>query len=290
LGNCLNRPIFNPFVFLILLIGAPIAQGEIFSSRPGNFLWTHDLSSMGFGLASYIEETIGAFAEDGTYLPETKAQRIGIMAGYAVRFSENLETYSVVPWLYHSQNGQKSLSLGDIELGARITLWHNLFRGDFPTLRFLVLLKTPTGRRAATPHLPATGNGYWEPGVGLEITKSYGNLRLDLQAAFYKRFGNATATSVPKANHADFSQTASFGIGKKFFVALGLREQIQFASSDAPNGAGSYRISAIGSGAYFIDPSWSISTSFDYGIPSDGFGNNRDALRKFTLSTTYSFH
>jgi len=230
------------------------------------------------GISASVRDVYGRYNDYGELERSAKNLTSTLSFGAATRLGANMEAFLVIPMIfqetaYGERLGTRS-SIGDIVLGSKWTILESLFADDwYPTAALLYGIKFPTGsletRNPAGQIIPGTGNGIWEPYLGLDLKKRLG------------RFTFAIGGSYTFKWQVEIAESATFHASRRLGLALGSSQLWAFSSQRV--------VTAFISGTYFPNPFLSVGLTFDSAIPIERFGANQQAARTIIATMKYAF-
>ncbi len=204
-----------------------------------------------------------------------------------MRLNDDLQAFLVVPWVYRSNGGGRvdtnRAGVGDVIVGATYQLVETMFRDDwYPSITVTGGAKLPTGSvdtKVDGRFTPGTGNGVWEPFVGVGFEKPIGLPTLALKATFTGRMG---ARGLGIGNMFELTGTVSLPFTQRFNFGAGVTQAWIFKD-------GQRVASVFVTPTYYLTRFWSLAASAELAVPIAGFGVNQQMPRSVTLTAKYAF-
>lgn len=288
-----------PFVIVLLLLPQNLIGSACCAGRgPKTFISLAELQTYELGLSVSNYRVFGRHNMYGEPEETDHNQLYTLSLGAGVRLLPSIEISAVIPFSYHEMGFGSArvhnTQVGDIVIGGRTTIVRSLFRDDwYPTIAVHAGLKVPTGsieKFEASKFSPGTGNGLWEPFVGIGMKKEYGMVTLSFDATYTQRVGRIA--TFKEGNKFELSEMAAFPFSRRFSVGLGSTQSWVMRGSlgggpvaDTEGRA----VSAIASSTYFLTEFWSIAAAFESGIALHGLGVNQQLAQSISLTTKYGF-
>lgn len=275
---------------------------------PKSFIQLRELQTYQVGLSSSFKDVYGHYDAFGDLYKTDKSQTFTLAVGAGARLADDLDAFVTVPWVYQLKEtvGKPgdATNLGDVIFGAKYVLLRSLFQDDwYPTISVTGGVKAPTGTveklSSEGKIIPGTGNGIWEPFLGIGIQKDYRFVILGFNATYTRRFQrtvadtNGAPLSVKEGDRVELSEILTFPLSRRFSVSGGSAQTWDFATRI--NGAAAADTSArmatiVLSASYFLNQYWSITAGSEVAVPIAKLGVNQEATRSITVTTTYSFY
>ena len=294
LGLCL--------LFLLVSVktyGAACCAG----SGPRSFISMQELQQYEFGISTAYRDSFGSFGDEGTFLDSldnADRQILSVSVGGGYRLHTDLEVFAIVPMIRQTEGlgsfALTSTGFGDVVGGARYTLFRNLFPDEWwPTMVIAFSVKAPTGQ--TKPLL--LGNGIWEPSLGVELKKAFGDFIFNVSGSYTRRLGKDTLdflgspVYLEEGDRVETTASVAFNVSQRHSLALGATHQWDFDSKvdrvvSVDSAARS--LGAFASTTYFLTRFWSITAGFEYSPPFDGWSRNQRATRAISVTTNYSIY
>lgn len=292
--------------FLVPRIG--LAGTCCLGAGPKSFIQMKDLESYQVGFSSSVRDVYGRYDAYGDLVQAEKNQTYNLSLGAGIKLYEGIDAYTTIPWVYQIKKaggGDRShASVGDILAGTRVLLLRSLFRDEwYPTIYVNAGLKFPTGSvEALAPNgaiQPGTGNGVWEPFLGIALQKDYQFIILGLNATYTRRFSRTVqnegtgSLSVKEGDKFELSETGTIPLSQRLSIAFGANQAWELSRqiNDSNVADSSTRaISVFLSSNYFLTRYWALSGGFEFAVPIARFGVNQQAARSLTVTSTYAFY
>ncbi|MBI4403780.1 MAG: hypothetical protein HY537_06450 [Deltaproteobacteria bacterium] len=292
------RTLERTLVFLVIVslltpqrvLGSACCAGQ----GPKSFISLQELQSYEIGLSLSMNRVFGRYNLYGEPEEMMHNQMFTLSLGAGARLSPSLEVSAIVPFTYHEMvfgtATANSVNIGDIALGGKFVVLRSLFRDDwYPTIGIVGGIKTPTGtieRFDAGKLVPGTGNGLWEPYLGIALKKEVGIATLTLDAAYTIRIKRAADIS-GEADKIELTEGATFPLSRRLSLGAASTQRWVRASS-TPDSTG-HSVSAAAFGTYFFTQVWSVTGTFDSNIPLHGWGANQQLAQNISFTTKYGF-
>lgn len=242
------------------------------------------------------KENYGRFNANGDVESAEAHRSVALTLGVGMRLHPDWQIQTQVPLISQTQSYGGALlnraGLGDVSLGGEWTAVEALFTDDwYPTIRIQGGLKVPSGSVESKQNgafRPGTGNGMWEPYVGVGLEKRFGAVSLGVRGSFTARAGGRERLG----NQIELSEVLSYGFSPRFAVAVGSSQTWNgdtFANGRVIPGTRGNSISAFLQPTYFLDRAWSVAVSADFTVPQYGWSRNVPASQAVTAVTRYGF-
>ncbi|NBX93157.1 MAG: hypothetical protein EBQ85_08015 [Proteobacteria bacterium] len=292
----------SKFIFFIAVLldlsvwGAACCGG----GGPKSFLALQELQNFDFSLVSSFQESYGWHNARGEAFSRKGPIDITLQASTVGRLSPNWEAFGRFPIIYRTTDygaiTQSRSSLGDITLGLRWTLLRSLFVEDpFPTVSLVLGSKLPTGLSEIKENgvfKPGTGNGMWEPLVGLSFRKDYFGWLGNIDATWSPQIGGSKGRS-ERENQLSLTESLSYAFSRRFNWGLGSSQTWGFEKEMEGHiipGSASRGLAVFTSANYFISQFTSVGAGVECSVPWDGFGINQPITRTASLNVRYGFY
>lgn len=291
----------NGLLWLLLLTNSKIFGAACCAGGGGrSFLSLEDLQSYEIGISTSQRHVTGAHQRAGKSIDSPGDETFTLSAGASARIFFDIEAFAVVPTVLRKMDfagtSASKTNLGDISVGGRIPLLRPLPSDAPPALTLLLGMKFPTGNVLEIQNgeaTPGTGNGIWEPSLGLEIKKSLSLWTLATTASYTLRLPKDQYGHRSKdGNRLELAATLSYPVSSRFSLMAGIgaywdgENQLDGAVQSGTNAKSSY---SIFSATYYLNRFWGLTAQLEHSLPWDGFGRNQAIARTLTLSTTYGF-
>lgn len=275
---------------------------------PKTFIALRELQTYQIGLSSSFKDVYGHYDAYGDLYKTDRNQTLTLSLGAGMRLTEELDVFTTIPWVYqYAERVGKpgdATSLGDVTLGGRYFLVRNLFQDDwYPTVTLLGGLKVPSGTTdrigSAGKLVPGTGNGIWEPFLGVSVQKDLRFVIVGVNATYTRRFGrtvpdaSGTPVSVKEGDRIELSESATFPVTRRLSFAAGTAQTWDLSTRINGNHADdtAARVATVfASGSYFVTRYWSVGVGAEAAIPVAKLSMNQLATRSVTVTSTYSFY
>jgi hypothetical protein len=286
-------------LLILLAAAAPTAFGAACCGGGGplSFITLQQLEDVQIGMATSVRDVFGWYNPYGELEETERNQTYTVTLGAGKRLTPDLALTATVPLVYQANGAGRSAtsraSLGDTLVGAQYTVMRALFQDDWqPTVTLNAGAKLPTGaveRFGLNRYLPGTGNGQWEPYLGVQLQKSY-------RAWIFSLTGNYSLR-LPRDGYSvgdriDAIESVTYLFDRRFSLGLGSDQswltRAEIAGRYVPDSAGR-AIDVFLTPTYFLTQVFSISATASATLPIPGWGVNHQAARAFTLTTQYGF-
>lgn len=285
--------------FLALTLGEVArAAACCAGGNPKSFITLQRLQTFEVGLSSTFRDVYGEYDLYGDLEDSGRNQTLSLLFGAGARLTTDLQASLTLP-LVHQENkfgrdANTRSGLGDIILGAQYTLLESLFQDEwYPTVTLAAGIKTPTGKietNLGGVRTPGTGNGTWEPFLGVGLQKTYGPAILAFRASYSARLAK---DALDKGDAVELIESVSYLFSQPFSIAAGLTQTwtLDDRISGQTKADSATRVaSAFIAPTYFLTRYWSIGGGVDFALPLDRAGVNQQAGRSVTLTTKYGFY
>lgn len=289
------------FLFFFLIPRLVWAGACCIGGGPRSFVQLRQFQSYDLGIATSFKDNFARLNSYGEAVETEKLQTYTVALGASAKVLPRTEAYTILPVVLKNRNlGPESRSranLGDVLVGGRFSLYDPLYMEDwFPETKILFSVKAPSG----TTDEVGTGNGIWEPSLGVQFQKDFSNLIAAMSVSFTHRFPRSVKSpvstsylSVKEGDRIEVSETVTVPLTQDWSVALGSSQVWDLGGSVNNKGTedshGRY-ISGLLSATYFIDRFWRVSAAFEGVLPFSKWGANEDAYRTVTLTSTYAIY
>ena len=292
---------------LIVLIPRLLWAGACcLGGGPKSFVLLRPLQSYELGVSTSFKDNFGRYNSYGDLVATEKNQSYNVLLGGTARLTIDTDAFVIVPWVWQFKESlnatQSRQTLGDILVGVRYHLLDNLFEDEwYPKIQISLGVKVPSGKMEALDELgqitPGTGNGIWEPSLGVTAQKDYGFVIVSVSPAYVWRLGRSfkSAEGVEaKLNEGDrieLTESLTFPITREWSVAVGseqswtLSKKINGSVMSDTQGRG---ITGFISTGYYLTRFWSLGLGFDSALPLSRWGVNQPATRTISLTSNYS--
>ena len=261
-----------------------------------SFISLSRLQKYEVGTALSYKEDYGRFNAAGDVENTESHRSLALTLGAGMRLHPDWQIQMQVPLISQTQSYGSSLlnraGLGDISLGVEWTALEALFTDDwYPTIRLQGGVTIPTGsieQKQNGAYQPGTGNGMWEPYVGVGVEKRFGAVSLGMRGSFTARLGARERLG----NQFELSEVLSYSFSPRVSLALGSSQTWNgdtFANGRVVTGTRGNSISAFIQPTYFIDRVWSVAVSADFTVPQYGWSRNAPASQAVSIVTRYGF-
>lgn len=285
------------------LYGAACCGGE----GPKSFLQLRELQSYQLGISTSLKDIYGRYDEYGDLIRTDKSQTYTLSAGAAAKVTEDLDAQLLVPWVYqvkeYTGNPNSAGNLGDISVGARYALVRAFFHDDwYPSIFVSGGLKFPTGTVEALSNegkiTPGSGNGIWEPYLGVFLQKNVGFATLGLSATYTGRFKRTVDTvqgpqSVKEGDRVTLGESGTIPLSERWSLTLGSNQTWDMArqlNGSAVADSAARFVTGVVSTTYFLTRYWAMSVEGEAALPIAKLGVNQQAARTITMTTSYAFY
>jgi len=250
-----------------------------------------ELQNYDLAVSSTFQEVVGWHDDEGRIQKKTGPSFLIFQLSSLVRLDPNLETFGRFPLFFQTEERRPfdsgSIQLGDLQVGARLTLHRSLFVEEtIPTISVVMGAKLPTGGYRPTnfPFLNnLVGNGFWEPFLGLSFRKEYYDWLGSLDASFSHLTGNVSGQSW-STNQVNLTESVSYALHRRLNVGLG-GQQTWILSAENTRA-----LSVFASANYFISRFTTLGLQSDWSLPIDGFSVNQPAARSLGLLVRVGFY
>lgn len=286
---------------LFYFVWAQLAWGGAccLGGGPRSFVQLRALQSYDLGVATSFRDVYGRHNPYGDVVRAEKLQTYTMAVGGSARLFQSLETYAILPFVFKNRSiaskMQSAGNVGDALVGARWTLYDPLFSEDwFFETKLLFAVKAPTGTTDAL----GSGNGIWEPSLGVQFQKDFLSWIAGLSVSYTARFARKVysdvqraALSVKEGDRVELLETVTVPVTRYLSISGGSSQVWDLGSSINGKGVsdshGRY-ITGLLSATYFVDRFWKWTLALESTIPVARFGANEDAYRSLTLTSTYA--
>ena len=286
-------------VLISFLFGAYVhAATCCLGGGPKSFISLQRLEKYQIGLSTGVRDVFAHYNIYGELEESPKNQTITAALGVGVRIFDPLQLSVMVPFVYQQNQVGPSIAtrknLGDTFAGFQYTIIESLFQSDkYPTVAIQAGVKFPTGavESSTSGNVRGTGNGLWEPTMGLLLQKNYSILSGSVRAAFTKRVPTAKITD-REGDLIELNETLALNFTQRLSVAAGLGQA--WTRAGYQNGVEipdthSRIISALFSATYFVTRQASLTAAFESALPVEAWGMNQQAYRSFSLTARFGF-
>lgn len=267
---------------------------------PRTFIQLKRLQTYELGLSTSVRDVYGRFDEYGARERTDGNQTFTIAWGGGIRLSETWQAYAVLPFVHQINRYGGALanrtSPGDVSLGVSFTAVEQLFFDDwYPTVQLMAGAKLPTGiaeKVVAGQRQPGTGNGLWEPYVGLGLRKDFEWVTLAVTGTFSRPFGLLDGR-LREGNRWDLIESLYFPIDRRLSLGggasqtwIGAKTQdgLRLAVSDEQSSA------LFATATYFVTPLVELTTTVDFSLPVDRLAKNYPQYRGVAFALKYGFY
>lgn len=267
---------------------------------PKSFISLKRLQKYELGVSTSFQDVYGRYNVYGELEETDRNQTYSLSFGAGVRLLSDLQSYLIIPLVLQSNGNadyqNSRLSVGDVLTGVNWIVLESLFSDDwYPTISLSAGLKFPTGSKeslSAGQYLPGTGNGLWEPFVGLNLAKTLSFATVTFDAS-YTIPASGTPGEVEEGDKIILSESAYIPLSQRLGVGGGSSQT--WALPKSQNGAiledsASRRANIFLNSTYFLTRVMSLSAAVDFSIPIERFGVNDQASRSFTVTMKYGFY
>lgn len=289
-------------VFFVLMTFQSLGWGAACcgGGGPKSFLSLQELQNFDVALLSSFQDSYGWYNSSGEAFSRRGPVDYSLQISSVGRLAPNWEAFGRVPMVYrvtdYGANRQARSSLGDISVGLRWTFLRSLFVEDpFPTISLVMAGKIPSGLTETIEQgvfRPGTGNGLWEPLVGLSFRKDYYGWLGNIDFTFVTPYGNLKGQMV-RENQINLTETLSYAFSRQFNLGGGSTQSWTFAKEmngkDLPE-AGGRSLSLFTTANYFLTQFTSVGTAFEWSVPADGFGVNQPINRTLSFNVRHGFY
>ena len=286
------------FLYLLCLNRIVLAGSSYSGSAPKSFMQMGPLQTYEMGILTSLSDAIGHFNSIGELNDSPENRTYNLSVGATTRIGVLTDLFLILPFITRIQTSgttvKSSTAPGDIICGARHRLVDSLFEGEStPKITATVSLKVPTGTTSgSTPtniHVSGTGNGLWEPTVGVLFFKDLGRAIVAIHPSVTLALGEAQ-----KREFSDFlghrfevSETATIPITPFLTGMVSLFENWSAGNSVINNLSGRGMGATIGA-SYFFNRLWSVAVNAESSITIKNFSINQPAVRTLTFQSNYS--
>ncbi len=250
------------------------------------------------GTSLSYKEDYGRFNSSGEAEKTELHRTIALTIGAGMRLHPDWQIQALVPLVTQAKSYGATLAdrrgVGDVSIGVDWTALEALFTDDwYPTIRLQGGVKLPTGsveKKVDGTWTPGTGNGMWEPYVGVGVEKKLGATSLGLRASYTHRLAPATGDRL--GNQFELSETVAYNFSNRLSLALGSSQVWTgntFANGRTIAATSSNTVSAFIQPTFFIDRVWSIAATAEFTVPQVGWSRNTPAAQSFAIVTRYGF-
>lgn len=286
-------------ILAAFLMGASRVAFPLACCAGGNaksFVSVKDLQKYELGLSTSFRDVYGFYNRDGDLEDFSKNQSATVSLGLATRIAGDLQGSLVVPFVYRYFEGGASsrsgASIGDVLMGLQYTLVDPVFHDDwYPTVSVFGFIKFPSGTNAGKVNgveIPGTGNGIWEPSLGFQLEKPFGNLSTTFRLSYTGRIARSDAK---EGDSFEMMESLSLPFGKTFSFSVGSIQTFygerSFRGAASPGSAGR-NISVFFTPTVFISQLLSLSAGAEFSVPMHGWGQNQPASQVFSLAARYA--
>lgn len=290
------------FAAIILALVAPFAYGAscCVGGSPKTFIQLRRLQTYEVGLSTSVRDTYGRYNLYGERETTAGDQTYTVAWGIGARLTEKAQIFSVLPLVHQiSRYGATSVSHtspGDALVGGTWAVVEQLFFDDwYPTVALTAGAKLPTGKVEtvrAGRRVPGTGNGLWEPFVGLSLRKDFEWVTFSFSANFSRPFGKLEG-DISEGNRWELSEALNVPFGRRFSFGGGLaqiwvgnkRQGGLVLADSAERSSGAFLTST-----YFVTPLVDLTLTADSSLPANGLSVNYAAYRSLTFTVKYGFY
>jgi hypothetical protein len=293
--SCFTLLIFG---FFALVVSSNVAY-PLACCAGGNaksFVSVKSLQKYELGIATSFRDVYGVYNRDGDIEDFAKNQSVTLSLGLAARLARSLQGTFVIPFVYRyfesGSSNRSGATVGDALIGIQYTLVEPVFHDDwYPTVSAFGYLKFPSGSIAGKikgVEIPGTGNGIWEPSVGVQLEKPIGTLTATLRASYT---GRIARSETKEGDSFELMESLSLPIGKHFVVATGSSQTFynERSINTVPiHGSGGKSISIFLTPTVFLTQLLSVSGGIEFSVPLHGWGRNQPASQLFSLAARYA--
>jgi hypothetical protein len=291
-----NKLFFIFLSFQAISWGAACCGG----GGPKSFLSLQELQNFDLAVLSSFQESYGWYNSSGEAFSKKGPVDYTIQISSVGRLAPNWEAFARVPMVYrvtdYGSTRQARSSLGDVSLGLRWTFLRSLFVEDpFPTVSLVMGGKIPSGLTEINDQgrmKPGTGNGLWEPLIGLSFRKDYYGWLGNIDFTFVTPYGNLKGRSV-RENQINLTESLSYAFNRQFNLGGGSTQSWTFDKEingqDLSDAAGR-SLSVFTAANYFLTQFTSVGAAFEWIVPADGFGVNQPINRTLSFNVRYGFY
>jgi len=259
-----------------------------------SFLSLQRLQKYEVGTALSYKEDYGRFSAAGSLESSEVHRTFQMVLGAGTRVHPDWQLHAFVPLVSqvksYGSRLENAFGLGDVSVGVDWTAVEALFTTDwYPTIRVQAGLKLPTGgteKKVSGTWQPGTGNGMWEPYLGVGFEKKIGQFTAGVRGGV-----TARASSGDKlGTQLELAESLAYNFSPRFSVAAG---SSQTWTGDTTVGnrtiasSSSRSISFFAQGTYFIDRTLSVALSAEFTAPQSGWSRNSPATQSISLITKY---
>lgn len=267
---------------------------------PKSFIVLQDLQTYEIGLSLSYRNILGEYNVYGEPQQGDRNKTYVLSFGAGARLLSDIEVSAIVPLSIHEyssgQNAVRNRDVGDILLGGKWIVLRSLFRDDwYPSVSVTSGLKAPTGsvdRFVQAKWMPGTGNGLWEPFVGLGFKKEYGIMTVMLDFTYTARLGSRSFSGTREGDKFETSENVIVPFGRRFSIGAGSTQS--WIAASTRNGLSlddtSGRVVSLQfNSTYFFTQLFSMGLAIDSGIPITGLGVNQPLAQTASVVTRYRF-
>ncbi len=262
-----------------------------------SFISLQRLQKYEVGTSLSYKEDYGRFTPTGDVEPVETHRTVSVLIGAGVRFHQDWQMQMTVPLLSQAKSygarSETAYGLGDTTLGVDWTVLEALFITDwYPTIRLQTGVKIPSGsveEKTGGVWRPGTGNGLWEPYVGIGFEKSLGKFKLGIRTGYTTRM---TATRDRLGDVFELSESLSFSPLPRLVLAVGTTQSWTGNSQVGGKtiaGSSGNAISVFMQPTFFIDRFWSVAVSAEFTVPQARWSHNSAASQSYSVTTRYGF-
>lgn len=263
-----------------------------------SFITLARLQTYEVGLSTTFRDVYGEYNLYGDLEETQKNQTATLLFGAGARLTQELQVSLAMP-LVNQRNafGTSPTSrsgLGDITLGAQYIALESLFLDDWwPTITVLGGAKLPTGTEEEMRNgrrFPGTGNGIWEPYLGVQAHKVFGAFSLLTRATFTLRPAHA---GVDRGDGIDLVESFTWLPFPELSATIGATQVWNF--NDRIGGAtrpdtATRGFTFFASPTYFLTRYWSIAAGVEATPSWERLGVNSQAFQSVSVTTRYGFY
>lgn len=283
-------------LFLLLIPEALFALACCAGGNAKSFVSVKSLQKYELGVATSFRDVYGIYNRYGEIEEFAKNQTMSLALGVATRLSHSFQVSLVVPLVHRyfeaGASGRSTANLGDVLAGLQYTVVEPVFHEDwYPTISTFGFIKFPSGsmdRRENGVEVPGTGNGLWEPSIGVQLEKPISFFTVTLRASYNWRLARG---QMKEGDSLEFMESLSVPIGRRLLIAGGATQSLfadRSRSGEAlPNSSGRL-VSLFFTPSYFISQEWSVSAGAEFAIPLHGWGKNQPAAQSVSVAARYA--
>lgn len=298
------------FAISILFASSIASAGSCcLGTGPKSFVQLRHLQNYELGIATSLRDTYGRYDSYGSLVNAETNQSYQLSLGASVRATPRMEAYAILPFVSQRKGYvgavSQSTNLGDILIGTRVDVFDTLFEDEWlPNIKLIASVKIPSGSvdliETTGRIRPGTGNGIWEPSLGVSLTKDYSSAIMGFSGAYTRRFAKTvrdpirqTSISVKEGDRIELTESITVPITTRFSAGGGLSQawdMDQQVEGNAIADSSGRVMSAFINANYFVTRFVNIGAGFEAALPVEKFGANQEAFRSFTASMTYAIY